>query len=105
MSQMKGKLGILLATSPESENTHTVVRLTETALTAGVMVEMFLMCDGVYHLQDPRLAELAAKGAKVVVCAHNAVERNVERKDFVHWGSQYDLASLVNDSDRFLSFN
>ncbi|MFQ5862871.1 MAG: DsrE family protein [Candidatus Brocadiales bacterium] len=102
---MKEKLGILLTTSPESENTHTVIRLTEAALGAGIAVEMFLMCDGVYHLSDPRLAELSAKGAKVVVCAHNAIERRVERKDFVHWGSQYDLATLVKESDRFLSFN
>ncbi len=102
---MQGKLGILLTTSPESENTHTVIRLTEAALTAGIAVEMFLMCDGVYHLNDPRLAGLSAKGAKVVVCAHNAVERKVERRDFVHWGSQYDLATLVKNSDRFLSFN
>lgn len=102
---MQKKLGILLTTSPESENTHTVIRLTEAALSAGVAVEMFLMCDGVYHLNDPRLAELSAKGAKVVVCAHNAIERKVERKDFVHWGSQHDLATLVKESDRFLSFN
>lgn len=102
---MKEKLGILLTTSPENENTHTVIRLTEAALAAGTAVEMFLMCDGVYHLNDPRVAELSAKGAKVVVCAHNAIERNVERKDFVHWGSQYDLATLVKESDRFLSFN
>lgn len=102
---MNKKLGILLTTSPESENTHTVVRLAEAALKAGIAVEMFLMCDGVYHLEDSRLADLSARGVRVVVCAHNAVERKVERKDFVHWGSQYDLASLVKDSDRFLSFN
>ncbi|MGR3295099.1 MAG: DsrE family protein [Candidatus Bathyanammoxibius sp.] len=102
---IKGKLGILLTTSPESGNTHTVVRLTEAALSAGVAVEIFLMCDGVYHLREPRLTELSEKGAKVVVCAHNAIERKVEREDFVHWGSQHDLAMLINESDRFLSFN
>ncbi len=102
---MSKKLGILLTTSPESENTHTVIRLAGAALRAGIAVEIFLMCDGVYHLNEPRLAELSAEGARVVVCAHNAIERKVERKDFVHWGSQYDLATLVKDSDRFLSFN
>ena len=102
---MKEKLGILLTTSPESENTYTVIRLAEAALQAGKAVEMFLMCDGVYHLNDQRIAQLAQKGAKVVVCAHNALERKVERKDFALWGSQYDLAQLIKESSRFLSFN
>ncbi len=102
---IKGKLGILLTTSPEGENTHTVVRLAEVALGAGLAVEIFLMCDGVSHLREPRLAGLSAKGAKVVVCAHNAIERKVEREEFVQWGSQHDLAILINESDRFLSFN
>jgi sulfur relay (sulfurtransferase) complex TusBCD TusD component (DsrE family) len=102
---MSEKLGILLTTSPESENTHTVIRLAETALAAGRQVEMFLMCDGVYHLNDPRLEELTKKGVKVAVCAQNCLERKVERKTFVLWGSQYDLATLIKESDRFLSFN
>lgn len=102
---MNEKLGILLTTSPENENTHTVIRLAETALAAGKRVEMFLMCDGVYHLKDPRLEELAQKGVKVAVCAQNCLERKVERRPFVLWGSQYDLALLIKESDRFLSFN
>ncbi len=102
---MSEKLGILLTTSPENENTHTVVRLAEAALATGKQVEMFLMCDGVYHLNDHRLEELTKKGVKVAVCAQNCLERKVERKPFVLWGSQYDLAILVKESDRFLSFN
>ncbi len=102
---MNEKLGILLTTSPESENTHTVIRLAETALAAGKQVEMFLMCDGVYHLNDPRLEELAKKGVKVAVCAQNCLERKVEKKPFAVWGSQYDLALLTKEADKFLSFN
>jgi len=102
---MSEKLGILLATSPENENTHTVIRLAETALADGKQVELFLMCDGVYHLNDARLEGLTQKGAKVVVCAQNCLERKVERKPFVLWGSQYDLALLMKESDRFFSFN
>jgi sulfur relay (sulfurtransferase) complex TusBCD TusD component (DsrE family) len=101
---MSKKLGILLTTSSESENTHTVIRLAEAALATGKEVEMFLMCDGVYHLNDPRLEELTKKGVKVAVCAQNCLERKVERKPFVLWGSQYDLAVMVKESDRFLSF-
>ncbi|MGR3310681.1 MAG: DsrE family protein [Candidatus Brocadiales bacterium] len=102
---MSEKLGILLTTSTESENTHTVVKLVEAAIAAGKEVSIFLMCDGVYHINDPRFEELARKGAKVVVCAHNAIERKQERKDFVVWGSQYDNATIVKECDRFLAFN
>ncbi len=99
------KLGILLTTSTESENTHTVVKLTEAAIEEGVEVHIFLMCDGVYHLNHEGFKGLAEKGAHVVVCAHNAIERKVGKKDFVFWGSQYDLACMVKDCDRFLAFN
>ncbi|ODS31776.1 MAG: DsrE/DsrF-like family protein [Candidatus Scalindua rubra] len=99
------KLGILLTTSTESENTHTVIKLTEAALNEGVEVHIFLMCDGVYHLNHERFVELAKQGARIVVCAHNAIERKEDKKDFVLWGSQYDLACMVKECDRFLAFN
>ncbi len=99
------KLGILLTTSTESANTHTVVKLTEAAINEGVEVDIFLMCDGVYHLNHEELKELVDKGARVVVCAHNAIERKVDKKDFALWGSQYDLACMVKECDRFLAFN
>lgn len=99
------KLGILLTTSTESENTHTVIRLTEAAIDEGVEVRIFLMCDGVYHLNHEKFEKLAKRGANIVVCAHNAIERKVGKKDFVSWGSQYDLACMVKECDRFLAFN
>ena len=99
------KLGILLTTSTESENTHTVVKLTEAAINEGMEVDIFLMCDGAYHLNHEELKGLAGKGARVVVCAHNAIERKVDKKDFALWGSQYDLACMVKECDRFLAFN
>ena len=108
MHEQKGvgkRLGILLTTSPESENTFTVIKLSESALASGKDVHIFLMCDGVYNINDPRFKELANNGAKVIVCAHNAIERKQERKDFVVWGSQYDNATIVKECDRFLAFN
>lgn len=102
---MSEKLGILLTTSTESENAHTVVKLAEVAISMGKEVSIFLMCDGVYNINDPRFKALADKGVKVIVCAHNAIERKQERKDFVIWGSQYDNATMVKECDRFLAFN
>ncbi len=98
-------LGILLTTSPESENTHTAIRLAEAALAQGVGVRVFVMCDGVYNLNQPEFMSLAQKGASIAVCAHNANERSVIEKPGVVWGGQYDLAANVSECDRFLSFN
>lgn len=100
-----GKLGILLTTTPENENTHTVVKLAEAALEAGKEVRVFLMCDGVHNLNDDRFMSLIEKGVQVAVCAHNAEQRHVAQKEKVVWGSQYDLAGIVEESDRFLAFN
>ncbi len=99
------KLGILLTTSPESENTHTVVKLAEVALAAGNEVRIFLMCDGVHNSDDKRFLAIVDKGASVSVCAHNCTERNVAQRESILWGSQYDLAEIVEESDRFLAFN
>lgn len=99
------KLGILLTTTPENENTHTVVKLAEAALATGKAVSIFLMCDGVHNLQDKRFTSLIDKGVNVAVCAHNAEQRGVAQREGVVWGSQYDLASIVEESDRFLAFN
>ncbi|MBI2955044.1 MAG: DsrE family protein [Chloroflexi bacterium] len=101
----RGKLGILLTTTPESENTHTVVRLAEAALTAGKEVRIFLMCDGVHNTNDARFMSLIEKGAQISLCAYNADQRHVAQKDQVLWGSQYDLAGIVEESDRFIAFN
>lgn len=99
------KLGILLTTSPESENTHTVVKLAEAALASGREVHVFLMCDGVHNVNDDRLVGLIEKGAQVALCAHNAEQRHVAQKESIVWGSQYDLAGFVEECDRFVAFD
>lgn len=100
----KQKLGILLTTSPESENTFTVIKLTEAALSSERDVHIFLMCDGVYNINDRNFVSLLDKGAIITLCAHNASERLLEKREGINFGSQYDLAYIVNESDKFLSF-
>ncbi|MBI4377763.1 MAG: DsrE family protein [Nitrospinae bacterium] len=107
MHEQKGvgkKLGILLTTSPESENTFTVIKLSESALASGKDVHIFLMCDGVYNIHNEDFVSLVNKGASITLCAHNASERHVEEREGINFGSQYDHAHIVNESDRFLSF-
>lgn len=106
------KFGMLLTTSPESWNSEIVINLAGAVLEAGHEVELFLMDDGVYNVVagnsiSPRFAELMTKGASLALCAHTAEERGVEKEDClegVSFAGQYELACMVNETDRFLTF-
>lgn len=96
------KLGIMLTTGVEAENTRTVQKLAEAALRQGHEVAIFLMDDGVFSI--PALQGLAAQGTNLAICAYNAEQRGVGKVEGVLWGSQYDWAHIVHDSDRVLTF-
>lgn len=98
------KIGILLTTPPSSENTHTVIQLTRAALRKGHEVSIFLMSDGVYNTHHSEFRELIKDGACISLCAYNSEQRCLERVDGILYGSQYDLASLVHETDRLLTF-
>ena len=98
------KLGILLTTGPESENTHTVIALSKAAREQGHEVSIFLMYEGVYNIHRKEFAELTGQGIDITVCALNCEQREVERVEGILFGSQYDHACIANDADRFISF-
>ena len=115
------KIGILLCSSPESQDGHTVGRLAEGLLAGGHQLSVFLMDDGVYHAARHAgpaapgkpgysaldLAGLIERGAKVALCAVTAKARGVAESQLypaVEWSSQYELAQIVKESDRFLAF-
>ncbi|MBI2369183.1 MAG: DsrE family protein [Deltaproteobacteria bacterium] len=108
-------LGMLLTTSPEHQNSRTVVALARAALARGHEVSLFLMDDGVYNLvPGPRVkaagwfAELARAGARLVVCALSMEERGVSKESVIEgviFGNQYLHAQIVHGSDRFLTFS
>lgn len=102
---MAEKLGILLTTSPESENTYTCIRIAEAALSAGKEVHIFLMCDGVYNINNKEFLALRGKGANITLCDLNAKERAINEGEEVTFGSQYDLACIAHECDRFISLN
>lgn len=102
---MAKKLGILLTTSPESENTYTCIRLAEAALAAAKEVHIFLMCDGVYNIYHKEFLTLREKGAKITLCDFNAQERAIEERDGIVFGSQYDLACIAHECDKLISLN
>jgi len=98
------KLGILLTTSPEHENTNTVIEVSKAAVKQGISVSIFLMADGTYNSVFEPFQDLMERGVEVALCAHNAAQRKVEVVENIEYGSQYDLATIINGSDRFMSF-
>ena len=108
-------IGILMTTSPEHQNTHTVCRLAEALLSAGHAVELFLMDDGVYNLVSiPKagspsslLQTAQSKGLKISLCTQSAETRGISEEESLHgvaWRSQHELSKIVAGSDRFLAF-
>ncbi|HLB72247.1 MAG: DsrE family protein [Candidatus Methanoperedens sp.] len=98
------KLGILLTTSPENENTGTVIALCKAARELGHEVSIFLMYDGVYNVNKKEFVELVDKGVSIAVCALNLEQRKLGRVEGILYGSQYDHACIASDVDRFVSF-
>ncbi len=98
------KLGILLTTSPENENTNTVISISSAARDLGHEVSIFLMYDGVYNIQKKEFTDLIEKGVNIAVCAFNVEQRNISRVDGILFGSQYDHACIASEVDRFISF-
>jgi len=101
---MSMKLGILLTTPPSHQNTYSVINISKASRQKGHEVGIFMMADGVYNILHQPLLDLEKIGVSLSLCAHNASQRGLDRVEAVLWGSQYDLAVLANDSDRFLTF-
>ncbi|HLB25047.1 MAG TPA: DsrE family protein [Nitrospirota bacterium] len=99
------KLGILLTTSPENQDMHTVVKLCDAALAAGKEVQVFMMCDGVYGSYCASMTDLIPKGVQISQCHHNAEERKMEEEHIpVKSASQYIFSGIIEDVDRLITF-
>lgn len=112
-------IGFLVCSSPESQDGFTVGRLAEAFLSTGHRVSLFLMDDGIYHAVNRAglpssggysqmgLSRLVEQGARVALCAVTAKARALDAGQ-LHPGaelsSQYELAQMVKDADRFLAF-
>ena len=102
---MSGKsLGILLTTSPQCENSFTVIKIAQAALSKGVEVSIFLMADGIYNCFLVDFLALSNQGARITTCEQSVKDRNVSIDGPATRGSLYDLACLMTQVDRFLSF-
>lgn len=112
---MAVKLGILLNTSPEHQNTYTACQVLESFLQGGHQAELFLMNDGIYNVLKNNspyrlfggVEELMEKGLKVSLCLTTGDIRGFAEGDFiagVECRSQDHLADIVASSDYFLHF-
>jgi len=96
------KLAILLTSGLESEDGRTAHKLAEAALGLGHQVDIFFMDDGVYQL--PGFEDLLGKGMKGTVCAHNAYQRGLGKREEFLIGGQNDWAEIVSAADRVVVF-
>jgi len=116
-----GKLLIILFSSPlQYQSTDTVYEFAKAAVEGGHEVSVFCDADAVYNLvvsqilpdqmtPTKKLAKLIEKGVHVLVCQQSARLRgiNVEKgliKGVVK-SSLGELAQLLEESDRVVSFN
>lgn len=98
-------LCIILTSSPENENTHTAVKLSQAALAKGHQVRIFLMSNGVYHVMQSKFLALVEQGVEVTLCASNAAERGIKEIEGVIFGSQYDLSVMAAKADSLISLH
>lgn len=99
------KLGILLTTSPEKQDLHTVIKLCEAAVASGKEVKLFMMCDGVYSSYCTALTDLIPKGVEISQCHHNSEERKIHEDQVpVKSASQYIFSNIIEDVDRLITF-
>ncbi|HEX9756451.1 MAG TPA: DsrE family protein [Nitrospiria bacterium] len=109
------KIGVLLLTSPEHENTITVQRLCKGFLTQGHSVEIFFMEDGVFNCIQtrsqlrltPPWEVLTQHGVKISLCTQTFEQRGLKEENLLQGAqltNQHQLARMVASSDRFLVF-
>jgi hypothetical protein len=101
------KLGVLLSTGPDHPNLEAAVGLAGAALERRAHLYLYLIDEGVRTLDDPRIRALAARGAKLFVCAYGCQKRRIplqESADVTYCGLVV-LTDIINATDRFLALN
>jgi sulfur relay (sulfurtransferase) complex TusBCD TusD component (DsrE family) len=108
MDLARKKLGLMLSTGPERPaNLDTAVGLSDAAIARGAQVYLYLIDDGVRALDDPRVASLADRGAKLFVCAYGCQKRRIPLRDAdtITYCGLVVLTDLINGTDRFIALN
>lgn len=104
---LKRKVGFLLALPPSHESTELVYRLSETALSAGHEVYLYLIDEGVKNLHSPSYEELARSGVKVFACAYGCQQHHVPTTNIhpsISLSGLVVLSGIIDACDPFVSF-
>jgi len=107
MDLARKKLGVLLSTGPDHANLGTALGLGGAALDRGADLYLYLIDDGVRALGDARLRALAARGARLFVCAYGCQKRRIPLEDAadITYCGLVVLTDILNATDRFVALN
>lgn len=101
---MAGKqLGIVIT---RFDNFEHIGGIAKAATASGHRVQIFMTDEGVRYTTDPKFKELLkVAGVTISCCDHSCELLHVtEKTEGITYGSQYDHASILHDSDRVLIF-
>ena len=101
---MAGKmLGIMVT---KYENLEHITGVVKSAQAAGHPIMLFLTDEGVRFTRDPKFLELLkVNGIEIAVCEHSCDQIGIhEKTEGITYGSQYDNAGMMHDSERILVF-
>jgi hypothetical protein len=96
-------LGIMITKYGNLDHISGVVRA---ARKAGHPVQIFMTDEGVKFTRDPKFLELLkVDGVEISVCDHSCETQGIrEKTDGISYGSQYNNAGMLHDSERVLVF-
>jgi peroxiredoxin family protein len=97
------KLGIIIT---KYENLDHISGITKAARAAGHRVQIFMTDEGIRFTTDPKFKELLKISEVSISCCDHSCEllHVAEKTEGITYGSQYNHATLLHDSDRALIF-
>jgi peroxiredoxin family protein len=100
---MAKMLGIMVT---KYANLEHIAGVTKAARKAGHRVTIFMTDEGVKFTTDARFLELLKMdGVAIAVCEYSCEQLGMHDKtDGIGYGSQYDNAGMLHDSERVLVF-
>ena len=98
------KIGILLSTHPEKHDGERVQALTDTALSAGDEIYLYLLDEGARYVTQDWVQTLVDRGATVYTCAYAAQNRRIADPGKTTFCGLVVLTQVIEGCDRFLAF-
>lgn len=104
MDPRGGKLGILVAASPEADGFRHATGLADAAIEAGTEVFFYCIDRAVTGVHDETVKALEKRGMKLHACAYAARKRDFPMDDSVIFSGLSVVSEFMSATDRFVSF-